>query len=189
MPPCRRVERSIGAGGGGANAVHFAPLCEEFIAVDVAAESLAECERQVAAVCDTPVKRVLIKTEDPEAAVVSLGKETCDLFVCFYVMELVPSRAYGLRVLAIAHQLLRDGGVAVIQVKYSNADRMSRPRRRAYTRRLADMTTYAIDELWVEASEIGLVPTAVYLVPRNELDRRYAYFLMTKGLRPGTPPC
>lgn len=53
MPPYRRVERSIGAGGGGANAVHFAPLCEEFIAVDVAAE-LAECARQVAASATPP---------------------------------------------------------------------------------------------------------------------------------------
>ena len=73
-------------------------------------------------------------------------------------------------------------------MKYSNADPLSRPRRRAYTRRLADMTTYAIDELWVEASRIGLIPAAVHLVPRNELDRRYAYFLMTKGTRLPSPP-
>src|SRR5690349_3380328 len=33
--------------GGGANAVHFAPLAREFVAVDVAQESLDETERQV----------------------------------------------------------------------------------------------------------------------------------------------
>lgn len=108
MPPYRRVERSIGAGGGGANAVHFAPLCEEFIAVDVAAE-LAECDRQVPRLRH-PREAILDQDRNPEAAVVCLGKETCDLFVCFYVMELVPSRAYGLLVLAKAHDLLRDGG-------------------------------------------------------------------------------
>jgi SAM-dependent methyltransferase len=177
LPSGRTIEWGA---GGGANAIHFAPLCQEFVAVDVVEESLGECARQVRLVCDTPVSEVLISVEDPEAAIASVGEQSCDLFLCFYVMELVPSPEYGLRILSIARRLLRDGGVAVFQVKYSNANLLSRSRRRSYRRGLANMTTYAIDEFWTAAADIGLEPSAVRLVPENFLDKRYAYFLLTR---------
>lgn len=43
------------SGGGmliGANAIHFAPRATEFIGVDISAESLDECERQIRRVSD-----------------------------------------------------------------------------------------------------------------------------------------
>lgn len=177
LPGGRTIEWGA---GGGANAVHFAPLCEEFVAVDVASSSLDECVRQVGAVCDTPVRPLHIRAEAPEAVLTSLDRESCDLFLCFYVLELVPSPEYGLRLLSIARDLLRPGGVAVIQMKYSTADPMTRPRRRAYRRGLADMTTYGIDEFWMAATARGLAPQAVHLVPENFLDRRYAYYLLIR---------
>ncbi|WP_410609499.1 hypothetical protein [Amycolatopsis sp. lyj-109] len=42
------------------------------------------------------------------------------------------------------------------------------------------MTTYPIDEFWQLSQRCGFVPKAVHLVPRNELDERYAYFFLAR---------
>jgi SAM-dependent methyltransferase len=165
--------------GGGANAVHFAPLASEFIATDVSDESLRECARQVSAVCQTPFRPVFVDLANPESAVPEVGT-ACDLFICFYVLELVPSEEYGLRILRIAREVLRPGGVAVVQVKYRTAARRTRSHLRRYRRNVANMTTYAIDEFWTAAERCGFDPRAVVLVPKNRLDERYAYFALVK---------
>jgi SAM-dependent methyltransferase len=165
--------------GGGANAVHFAPRAEEFAGVDISAETLQECEKQVGAVCDTPFRSIAIDVAHPESAVPRVGGE-CDVFLSFYVFELVPSPEYGERLLRIAHEVLTPGGLALIQIKYSDGRWRTRSRRRAYRRGLAEMTTYPIDGFWQLSRRCGFVPKAVHLVPRNELDERYAYFFLMR---------
>jgi SAM-dependent methyltransferase len=165
--------------GGGANAVHFAPRVREFIGVEVSAESLQECGRQVAATCDTPFRPVLVDVADPEAALDQI-EGSCDIFICFYVFELIPTPEYGERILRIAHQLIAPGGLALIQIKYDTGRWRTKPRRRGYRRGLADMTTYPIASFWELARRSGLEPALVQLVPEDELDERYAYFLLSK---------
>ncbi len=75
---------------------------------------------------------------------------------------------------------LVSGGIAFVQVKYHNADGRTRGHRRNYRRNLADMTTFGIDEFWLQAEECGLTPRPVSLGPRNRLDSRYAYYALTK---------
>lgn len=164
--------------GGGANAVHFAPRAAEFVGVDVAEESLRESERQVKAVCDTPFRPVLTTVAEPERVLGEVDGP-CDLFLSFYVFELIPTPEYGARLLRIARELLVPGGIALIQVKYDDGRWSSRPRGRGYRRGLADMTTYPIAAFWELAVACGLQPETVQLVPRNELDRRYAYYLLS----------
>lgn len=167
--------------GGGANAVAFAPHADEFVAVDIVADSLAECERRTRAVCDTPVRQVLTTIDDPESALEQIGRGTCDVFLCLYVMELLPSQAYALRVLDIARQLLAPTGVAFVQIKYRDyVDRT--PHRRNYARNLASQTIFPIDEFWQAAADHGFVPQAVCLVPQNDLDKHYAYLLLTPAV-------
>ena len=167
--------------GGGANAVHFAPRSKEYVAVDVASDSLAECERQVRAVCDTPFTAVLADVADPETAAQRVPRP-CDLFLCCYVFELVPTPEYGLRLLRIAPSLLADDGLVLVQIKYRTNSWRTRPRRRRYrSSTAASMTTYWIDEFWASATSCGLHPELVTLVPKNNLDERYAYFLLTKA--------
>ncbi|HET9138551.1 class I SAM-dependent methyltransferase [Actinophytocola sp.] len=166
--------------GGGANAVHFAPRAEEFVGVDISAESLAECGRQVAAQCDTAYRPVLVEVAEPERAVAEIGGE-CDVFLCCYVFELIPTPEYGERLLRIAAEVLAPGGLALIQVKYDDGRFFSRPRRRSYRSGVAEMTTYPIAGFWELAERCGLRPESVELVPRNELDSRYAYFLLSKA--------
>lgn len=178
LPRSRTVEWGS---GGGANTVRFAPQCTEFVAVDVSPASLEECERQVARVASAAIRKVLIDVSAPERAIGEIGTASCDLFLCLYVMELVPSQSYALRLLDIAAQLLAPGGLALIQTKYSTTTPSSRSRRRAYRRNLANMTTFPIDKFWVEADARGLTPLSVVLVPKNKLDERYAYYMLRRS--------
>ncbi|MGW4482927.1 class I SAM-dependent methyltransferase [Amycolatopsis sp. NPDC004368] len=170
--------------GGGANAIHFAPRAGEFIGVDIATETLQECERQVKAACDTPFLPVAIDVANPEQALDAIG-EKVDVFFSCYVFELIPTPEYGERLLRIARQLLTPGGLAMIQIKYDPGAWRTGPRRRAYRTGLAEMTTYGIDAFWQTATRCGLAPLAVHLVPRNELDERYAYFFLHNGTGTG----
>lgn len=165
--------------GGGANAIHFGPRCQEFVGVDISAATLAECGRQVSAVCDTTFNPVLIEVAEPERAIEQIATP-CDIFLSFYVFELIPTPEYGERLLRVAHRVLAPGGLALIQIKYDEGRFLTRPRRRGYRSGLAEMTTYPIPAFWQLAATCGLRPEAVELVPRNELDERYAYFLLSK---------
>lgn len=174
-PPRRVVEWGC---GGGANAVHFAPHAEEFVGVDVVPETLDECARQVSAHGGGAFTPVLAEVAHPERVVDAVG--TCDVFLCFYLFELIPTPEYGERLLRIAADVLAPGGLALIQVKYHDGDFWTRPRRRGYRTSVAGMTTFAIPEFWQLTERCGLRPEIVELVPENELDRRYAYFLVSK---------
>lgn len=163
----------------GANAVHFAPHAKGFIGVDISAESLRECGRQVSSVCATPFRPVQVTVAEPEAALREV-EEPCDILLCCYVFELIPTPEYGARLLRIARQLLAPDGLALVQIKYDEGRWSTRPPRRAYRSLLAEMTTHPIASFWELASACGLEPQSIQLVPRNELDERYAYFLLTR---------
>jgi SAM-dependent methyltransferase len=161
--------------GGGANAVEFAPHCAEYIGVDIVPASVQECEKQVAMTCDTPFNGVVIDATQPEISARDIPK--CDLLICFYVFELVPTPEYGLRILKIAADLLQPTGHAIIQIKYRTGWRTASRRRKYNSSTVPNMTSYRIDEFWNAAVKCGLRPRLIHLVPRNALDERYAYFL------------
>lgn len=161
--------------GGGANAAVLAPLASEVIGVDISDDTLNECARQLPGVAFTPIR---IDVSNPERAIADIGM--VDTFVCFYVFELIPTPEYGRRLLRIAYEVLKPGGLALIQIKYDDGRWTSRPRKRSYRRELANMTTYPIEEFWTLTAEVGFRPVTVELVPRNELDERYAYFTLVR---------
>ncbi|MDD7941043.1 class I SAM-dependent methyltransferase [Actinomycetospora lutea] len=167
--------------GGGANAVQFAPRADSFIAVDVNAASTAEAARHVRSVCSTPVTEIVVDLADPESALQRVPSESLDLFVCLYVLELVPSPEYGMRLMRIASAMLRPGGLAFVQIKYDNGSLSTRAFRRNYRRNSSNMTTYSLDGFWGDVADLGLDPVGMVLVPENDLDRRYAYLLVQKG--------
>ena len=169
--------------GGGANAVSFAPGADRFIGVEISQPSLDECAKQVAATCDTPFFPILVDAERPEDAIAGV-EGSCDLFLSFYVFELIHSQEYGARLLRIAHRMLADDGLALIQIKFDTGSFWTGARRRSYRRGRADMTTYRIDAFWTLAQACGLTPEVVHIVPENELDRRFAYFLLSNRPRP-----
>ncbi len=94
--------------GGGANAAVFSQRCRRFYGVDIAEANLAECERVLHSRGFSGFRPVKIDVAEPEA-VLSFVDEACDLFLCTYVFELIPSKRYGEQLLRLAHRLVRRG--------------------------------------------------------------------------------
>lgn len=91
-----------------------------------------------------------------------------------------PEPEYGERILRIAQELLTPGGLALVQIKYDTGAWRTRPRRLHYGFSPGNMTTYPIHAFWQLAVHCGLEPRYVELVPKDEVDERYAYFVMVK---------
>ncbi len=164
--------------GGGANAVAFAPHAQRFIAADIAQDSLDECVRQVRSTCTTPIEARLIDLDCPEKTVVGL-ENSCDVFLCLYVIEVTTGEDAVRAILNIAKSVLAPGGIAFVQMKYHTSEgRRGRPGI-AYARNLALTTTFTIEEFWKLAADCGLIPQLITLVPENRLDRKYAYYALT----------
>lgn len=178
----RALRRVIEWGcGGGSNALSFAPKTDEFVGIDVSPQILEECTAQLQRAGLDNFSPVLVDVTDIEP-VVQRFAGSCDLFLCTYVYELLPSKTHGLRLLAAAGEMLRPGGMALIQIKYDTGELRTRARRWDYARHVANNTTYRIDEFWVEAARLGLIPRGVFLMPVAAVvaDERYAYFALLK---------
>ncbi|GAB89110.1 methyltransferase [Gordonia rhizosphera] len=165
--------------GGGAVAAALAPLSNRMLIADVVPETLAECEAQIRSGSDTPLDKLEVNLANPEKAAAPYANQ-CDTFICIYVIELTADPAEALRIVRIATQMLKSGGMAVFQVKYRANARFVGPVKRAYRRNLANMTVFSIDEFWSELEKNGLTPKLITLVPRTRLDRNYAYFAAVK---------
>jgi Methyltransferase domain len=174
--------------GGGANAVPFAGLSSTFVGVDVSRTSLDECGRQLAAVSFQNYVPVEIDVADPER-VLDVLTGPADLFLCTYVFEMLPSVAYGYRLLRLARRLLAEDGTALIQIKCTDGSWETRPRPFSYRRNVTQITAYALEQFWIEAQRIGFMPLAVALVPHDEFtgDVHYAYLLMVKDAERASP--
>jgi cyclopropane fatty-acyl-phospholipid synthase-like methyltransferase len=175
-PPRRIVEWGC---GGGANAVHFAPLAETYVGIDIARPSLRECASQLEAAGFHNFEPVLVDAGAPETALTQI-EQKCDLLLSTYVFEVFPTPEYGLQVLKIARKLLNEGGMAIIQVRYIRDSWRSRPKRFAYKRNFTS-NAYRVETFWDEAEKCGFLPQAVRLVPQDKLNNNtnYAYFILT----------
>lgn len=176
-PPRRMLEWGC---GGGANAVHFSAECEEYFGVDVAQPMLDECAKQMQERGKARFVPVLVPVAEPEQALQKVSAPI-DVFLCTYVFELVPTPEYGYRLLRIARQMLRSGGMALVQIKYSDAH--AGRRHWNYAENMADMTLYGLESFWKEAPACGLEPKLIKLVPEEPLveDGPYAYFCLMKA--------
>lgn len=178
----RPMERIVEWGsGGGMNAVHFVSHANQYYGVDISADSLRECAKQVASVKAGAFIPIHIDAADPGAARMQISGPV-DLFLCTYVFELIPNPEYGLKLMEIAYELLRPGGLALVQIRYHRGRFDELPKRRNYAKNIVHMTSYALDEFWTACEEIGFTPGFIKLVPKQpEIDAsRYAYYAMVK---------
>jgi SAM-dependent methyltransferase len=178
----KSLERVIEWGcGGGANAIYFAKIARDYYGVDISNDSLDECKKQLSKEGLENFQPILIEASKPES-VCELISETCDLFLSTYVFELIPSQEYGIKLLKIAYQLLKNNGMALIQIKYSTEAPHTQSKKRDYNKNMTSMTTYSIEQFWTLAEECGFKPQAIKLVPKQPLvdDERYAYFFLLK---------
>ena len=105
--------------GGGANAIHFITEVRSFCGIEIAKANLDECGRVLTEAGFDGFQPVLISAEQPEHAL-EVAAAPFDFFLSTYVFELLPGRGYGERILRIAWQLLKPGGLALIQIRYDD---------------------------------------------------------------------
>lgn len=182
----RPLKRAVEWGcGGGANAIHFVNEVEEFYGIEIAQPSLDECARVLAAAGFRGFRPVLISAESPEQALELAGGQF-DFFLSAYVFELIPGKQYGKRVLRVAYDLLRPGGLALIQIRYDDGSERSTQKHLDYYKNSSRFTSYRVEEFWVIAEQIGFLPEYVTLVPEKTEEFSgdlYAYFALVKPQR------
>lgn len=167
--------------GGGANAVHFAPLTEKFIGIDITSESLEECERQVLKTGLKNFVPVKINASVPETVLNSNIKDA-DLFICTYVYELFPSSEYGLNILKLANLMLKKDGIAFVHIRYNDGRESLKSKKWGYNLHPYIMTTYTLEEFWEKSKDCGFEPLCIYMKPDQPLvdDKYYAYYFLKK---------
>ena len=176
------IDRMVEWGcGGGANAVHFAPLTKEYIGIDISKDSLRECERQMNKFGYRNFIPVLVDAVDPES-ITSEDIFNNDLFLCTYVYELFPSPEYGITVLKLANSMLKKGGIAVIQIRYNDGRKGMASKRWGYGKNPYQMTTYTLEEFWKQTRYKGFQPFGIFMKPEQPLinDMCYAYYFLKK---------
>ncbi len=179
----RPIRRIVEWGsGGGANAIHFIREAEEFCGIEISDASLKECQRVLSEAGYRGFVPVLIRADAPERALTAAGTGF-DFFLSTYVFELLPTKSYGERVLRVAYDLLRPGGLALIQIRYDDGSARSAPKKLDYQRHACRFTSYRVDEFWNIIRAIGFRPEYVTLVPdwaEGFSGDLYAYFAMAK---------
>jgi SAM-dependent methyltransferase len=168
--------------GGGANAVHFLNEAELYCGVDITQASIDECRRALQARGYQGFEGAVVAPQDPEAFL-ERSREPFDFFLCTYVFELLPSRAYGERILRVASALLRPGGAGLIQIRYNDGSEGGAQLATRYFQDCARFNSYPIDQFWQHLEQAGLRPEFVHLVPTQlpgYSGSRYAYFAFVK---------
>ena len=166
--------------GGGSNAVAFAKTSSQFIAVDISKKSVDECLRQmellglkngIGVVADIHCPEGVLKEVDP-----------VDVVLCTYVFECLPTRTYALRLVRMFHEVLKPGGLAIVQIRYATARVSTRGRSWGYKLGFSKMVSFFLDEFWNACTQVGFKPRCIELLPIDEsvFDERYAYFLLEK---------
>lgn len=167
--------------GGGMNAVHFAQGAQAFYGVDISPASLEECARQLQRAGLPGFVPVLVSANAPRTALSTIGAP-CDLFICTYVFELLPSEAHGLALLDLARELLRPGGVAMVQIRVSHGGLAGRSRPWDYAANMAHNVTFTRAAFDTACRERGLQVLDVLDKPAvPELrEKDYAYFVLQR---------
>lgn len=167
--------------GGGMNAVALLGAAREYVGVDISSSSLEECAEQVRRAGGPAFVPVRIDAAEPEEALARIPGG-CTFFLSTYVFELLPTADYGIRIMRIAHDLLRPGGAALVQVRYETGGATATASHRSYESSWPRRAVYSVPRFWTTCREIGFEPMFVTLVPDEpELDEtRYAYFALRK---------
>jgi len=100
--------------GGGANVAAFAPYCKRIYGIDVSVRNLSESLDRMP---DGSGKytTMLISSKRSEF---QTGLSDIDFFLSTMTFQHFPSKEYGVRVVKVAHDLLKPGGWALIQIRY-----------------------------------------------------------------------
>ncbi len=172
--------------GGGMNAVHFARGAQRYYGVDLSQPTLRECARQLQRERLDGFVPVLVDANQPRAAL-SVIEAPCDLFVCTYVFELLPSVGHARELLQLAWDVLAPEGVALVHIRCATAAFTSRSRPWGYEENMAHNVTFELVDFRAMCEGLGfavLGVQAVDAVPELN-EKNYAYLVLTKPLVAG----
>lgn len=157
--------------GGGANAVKFSRVIDEFYGVDISSVSISECEMRIKTEPKDTFKYWLarIHIDNPEIVYDLVPK--VDFFLCTSVFQHFPNPAYGERIAGIAYNMLKDKGLALIQIKYG--EHQNYP---SYAKEVAKFTLYPITVFRDLMIQIGFKFLSVAL----DTPTCYAYYYLEK---------
>lgn len=166
--------------GGGANALAFIDDVDSYIGVDISSENLAECQQQVQHAGHEHFRGMEIDVAHP-AAVLDRLDEPVDAALCTAVYQHFPSQAYGRTVTQVLCDMLRPGGLALIQIRYDDGTPKFATRDRDYLQNVITFTSYPLSEFWTITSDTGFTPLAVTLQTASN----YAYYMLRKDAEGG----
>lgn len=167
--------------GGGMNAVHFARGAQAYHGVDVSRTTLDECARQMVREGLAGFVPVLVDGNAPRAALAQI-EAPCDLFICTYVMELLPTKDHALLLLKIGAELLIAGGHALIHIRCTSGTATTRSRPWDYASNMAHNVTFSLAEFRAACESVGFTVLTVEEKPTvPELrEKDYAYFVLQR---------
>ncbi len=165
--------------GGGAN---IRPLCQNFCSVygvDVSPATLENCKSQMMNFDLHNFIPIYFPSEHPESVLRDIGSDTISFILSVAVFQHFPSKDYSLRVLKVIERLLKQGGFALIQVRYFDGSDKLRQKEHDYARNVVYMTSFASEEFAEQLQEAGLKP----LFSEKDIDNNrdcHEYFFVTK---------
>lgn len=102
--------------GGGANVLAFAKHFKKIYGVDIGTDTLDECAYQCRKCEIKSFSPILINASNPEKVLDQINTPM-DFFFSRAVYQHFPSKEYGVRITEIAYKMLRDKGLAMIQIR------------------------------------------------------------------------
>lgn len=167
--------------GGGMNAVQFGRGVSHYWGVDISQSSLDECRRQMELANLSGFVPVLIRADQPRDALQKIGTH-CDLFVCTYVIELLPTEAHALELLDLAYELMLPGAHALIQLRYNEGRVAQKSRPWRYAQNMAHNVSFRVEDFTLACQARGFTVLAIEKQERvPELnERNCAYFVLQR---------
>lgn len=158
--------------GGGANAVKFCGEVKEFYGVDISSASISECEIKIKAESKGTFNYWLARIPIDNPKMVYDYVPKVDFFLSTSVFQHFPNPEYGKRIASLAYSILKNDGIALIQIKYGEHKEYHSD----YAKEAANFTLYPLSVFRDLMTQIGFKVLSVTLDTKTF----YAYYYLQK---------
>lgn len=142
--------------GGGANMRLLCTYFDQAWGVDISAQNLDECEKQMKALNLNNFNKVLFDSENPELVQKHIPPKSLGFILCTAVFQHFPSIEYGKKVLKVMKSLMQDRAYALIQIRFDDGSAETRPNEKQYFKNVLTFTSHPKGEFEKQLEEIGL---------------------------------
>lgn len=162
--------------GGGSNLVAFARTFSTLYGVDISKPNLVEASHQMdAQASGANFHPVYIDAATPRQAMDTV-EGPIDFFLSVAVYQHFPGRDYGFEVNKIAAELVRPGGLALIQIRYNDLSERFPGHDDNYLQNFVEFTSYRLEEFRRHLKQVGFEVVDMDLLSPTY----YAYFMLRR---------